>query len=129
MWKRCGIMLPKLGKGMSMERKNMEPQRVSALAAQTEIGGGFLPRISRALRIAPLALCVSLGAVGAAFALDPVQNDFWDTTGYVNATPNVAESNAVASEFVSFIFNMKEAAPMESRFMSTKPLGFTLVVR
>lgn len=45
-----------------MERKNMEPQRVSALAAHIESGGGFLPRMNRALRIAPLALCVALVA-------------------------------------------------------------------
>ena len=75
------------------------------------------------------ALAAGALAVGAAFALDPVQNDFWDTTDYVNASPNVAESNANASEFVSFIFNMKESAPMESKFMSTKPLGFILILR
>ena len=58
-----------------------------------------------------------------------IKNDFWDLSGYVDASPNVAASNADASEFVSFIFNMKESTPMESKFMSTKSLGFTLIVR
>lgn len=58
-----------------------------------------------------------------------IKTDFWDLSGYVEASPNVASSNADLSEFVSFIFNMKEADPMESKFMSTKSLGFTLIVR
>lgn len=58
-----------------------------------------------------------------------IKTDFWDLSEYVEASPNVAASNADASEFVSFIFNMKESTPMESKFMSTKSLGFTLIVR
>ena len=58
-----------------------------------------------------------------------IKTDFWDLSGYVEASPNVASSNADLSEFVSFIFNMKEADSMESKFMSTKSLGFTLIVR
>ena len=61
-----------------MKRKNMKPLRAAAPAAQTEIGGGLMPRIRRALRIAPLALCVALGAVGAANAALP--------TGYKQLT-------------------------------------------
>ena len=44
----------------------VKPLRVAASAAQTEIGGGFLPRINRALRIAPLALCAALALPFAA---------------------------------------------------------------
>ena len=53
--------------------------------------------------------------------------DYWNPIGYVAASPDEAKSDA--SAFVSFIFNKKETAPMESKFKSTKPLGFTLIVR
>jgi hypothetical protein len=53
--------------------------------------------------------------------------DYWNPIGYVPASPDEAKSDA--SAFVSFIFNKKETAPMESIFKSTKPLGFTLIVR
>ena len=53
--------------------------------------------------------------------------DYWNPIGYVPASPDEAKSDA--SAFVSFIFNKKETAPMESKFKSTKPLGFTLIVR
>ena len=42
-----------------MKRSVVKPLRFAALAVQTEIGG-FLPRISGALRIVPLALCAAL---------------------------------------------------------------------
>ena len=44
----------------------VKPLRVAASAAHTESGGGFLPRINRALRIAPLALCAALALPFAA---------------------------------------------------------------
>lgn len=44
----------------NMKRSAVKPLRFAALAVQTEIGGGFLPRISGALRIVPLALCAAL---------------------------------------------------------------------
>lgn len=48
-----------------MKRKNMKPLRAAAPAAQTESGGGLMPRIRRALRIvlaagAPAAKCLAL---------------------------------------------------------------------
>ena len=59
--------------------------------------------------------------------------DHWDASAYVAASGYVAaspdEAKSDASSFVSFLFNKKETAPMESIFKSTKPLGFTLIVR
>lgn len=48
-----------------MKRSAVELLRIAALAGQTEIVSGFLRRISRALRIVPLALCVALMAAPA----------------------------------------------------------------
>ena len=58
-----------------------------------------------------------------------IKTDYWDLSGYVEASPNVAVSNADASEVVSFVFNMKETDPMESKFKSTNPQGLLLIVR
>ena len=58
-----------------------------------------------------------------------IKTDYWDLSGYIEASPNVAVSNADASEVVSFVFNMKETDPMESKFKSTNPQGLLLIVR
>ena len=83
-------MLPKLGKGMSMEA--VKPLRVAASAAHTESGGGFLPRINRALRIAPLALCAALALPFAA------RGETWYNTRVKNGQDETAADKCLAGD-------------------------------
>lgn len=86
-----------------MKRSAVEPLRFAALAGQTEIGGGF-SRISRALRIAPLALCAALMAVGAANAALPA--------GYLRLT----SITATGTQYINTGVNAQSGTKAEIEF-------------
>lgn len=80
------------------------------------------------VRAAALTLATAL-PFGFASALDTsLQTDFWDTSGYVNAEPNVAVSHANAADFVSFSSNEKQSVPLDKRFSSCKTV-LVIIIR
>ena len=89
--------------------------------------GGFMPLGNLALRIASLALCAALVAALARASLPSEANDFWNTTGYVEASPNAAESDT--SGFTSFTTNERSSDALEGVFRSTRRKGTVLIVR
>lgn len=88
-----------------------------------------------------------LCAVGMAMAhgvaaLDAVQNDFWDTTGYENATPTVQDGTmsgdfaegfsaapAVLASFDSWAGSHAVTSGLDRMFYSTWPAGLMLLFR
>ena len=95
------------------------------------LSGGFAA-VSAAtrLRIAAFALCIvhfalCIAAMTAA-ALPVENNDFWNTTGYVEASPNEAASGAF--DFTSFTTNEQPSGTLR-RFSSEAPVGTFLYLR
>jgi hypothetical protein len=78
-------------------------------------------------RISALTLSMLL-PLGSVFALDTsLQTDFWDTSGYKNATPSLAVSETNADDFLSFSFNEKASAAFAGKFSSFRP-GFVFII-
>ena len=84
--------------------ETVKPLRVVAPAAQTEIGGGFLPRINRALRIAPLALCAALALPFAA------RGETWYNTRVNNGNDTAAAGTCLVGNPGLWTNSVGEAA-------------------
>ena len=68
----------------------------------------------------------ALAAVCAAHALDnTVSDDYWDTTGYVNATTSSVAS-ATSSVFDSRIESTYASAPIPQ--FDTRPIGTLIII-
>lgn len=77
------------------------------------------PRI--AVMVTALALPIVVGA------LPSEVNNFWDTTEYVNASPNRAVSSL--SGLTSFTTNKQESNTLDDKFRSNPPKGTILLMR
>lgn len=89
------------------------------------ITGRNIPRPTRA-RGMRLAMALAAAACAAKALDNTIQNDFWDTTGYVNHSPNAAASVGDVADTI--ISNVKESNILET-FRSTPPKGTVLVLR
>ena len=88
-------------------------------------------------------LCVvGMAMAHGVAALDAVQNEFWDTTGYVNATPVVQDgamseafvegfsaAPAILASFDSWAGSRAVSSGLDKMFNSTRPAGLMLLFR
>ena len=88
-------------------------------------------------------LCVvGMAMAHGVAALDAVQNDFWDTTDYENATPAVQDGTmsgdfvegfsaapAILASFDSWAGSRAVSSGLDKMFNSTRPAGLMLLFR
>ena len=89
-----------------------------------------------------LLCAVGIAMAHGVTALDAVQNDFWDTTGYVNATPVVQDGTmsgafvegfsatpATIASFDSWVGSRAVTDGLDKMFDSTRPKGLMLLFK
>lgn len=94
-----------------MTRSTVKPLRFAALAVQTEIGGGFLPRISGALRIVPLALCVALVIIFATMAFGAVPAEYTQLAFLESSGTQYIDTGVVFGKTNGFSITYQVVAP------------------
>lgn len=62
------------------------------------------------------------------FALEPVSNSFWDTTGYTGVAPAVSETAPLADELDSWTTRERVVGPLDKPF-SSYPSGLAIIIR
>ena len=87
------------------------------------LSGGFAA-VSAATRLS--SICGALVLALPVGALPVENNDFWNTTGYVEASPNEAASGGF--DFTSFTTNEQPSGTLR-RFSSEAPVGTFLYLR
>ena len=100
--------------------------RLAALSRRFAPLSGGLAAASAATRLSVAGMAAALVLPMGLGALPVVNNDFWNTTGYVAASPNEAASGAF--DFTSFTTNEQPSDTLR-RFSSDAPVGTFLYLR
>ncbi len=89
------------------------------------VSGGFAA-VSAASRLCVAGMVTALTLPMGVGALPIENNDFWNTAGYVEASPNESASDAL--DFTSFTTNEQPSGTLR-HFSSNAPVGTFLYLR